>query len=606
MSVQLCAAIAASSLFVAPQDAPSVPAPTPGTQSLFAGSSPVGTSAASAPATVLLTNLPGAPGAMVPGLGSVPFEPGTGTNHFDRVYGHPSGHWVLTCNADLPASNNECLIVDGQLAIQEGEPAPWTAGENCGTIDQRCAVNAAGEFVFATNTSGSLNDDHVAGFIGGAWVSLAREGGPVPGLAGATLDDAIDSPLLLDDGRVGYAADGIDGVLGTDQDDVLVFAGDVVMQEGVTFPGGQAGAARAVENFDLGDYFASADGAHWIAQGDLEGATSSDDVVMVDGAVVVQEGQVIPGSGFAEPVDSSGIFGVSMDAGGSWYARGDNDGTNDDWVLRDGLVIATTGQPVTPGATERWDDGRFSNGFFAHAGNGVGNVVIGGTTDAADPMADAVLVLDGMAVVAREGDPVDVDGNGVFDDGVFIDTFGDDDLVLQDDLTILAVVTLRDAAGQRLGQGLISIDAGSGQIGTEFCDAVANSTGLTGRLRGTGSTSLGGNALALEAVNLPPGTFAIMMVGTARDAMPAFAGGLGLGCAGGRFGAYRRPGEVLTVSAGGTLGFSVDLTAIRAGGADVPAVPGETLVFQVLHRDGASAGLRTSNTTTAVEVMVTP
>ena len=102
-------------------------------------------------AEVLLTNVVGAERAEVPGLPGVMFEPGTGTTHFDRVYGHPGGHWILTARADLPPGEDECLIVNGTLVLREGDPAPWTGGsEDCGTLDRRCAINGSGDFVFAT------------------------------------------------------------------------------------------------------------------------------------------------------------------------------------------------------------------------------------------------------------------------------------------------------------------------------------------------------------------------------------------------------------------------------------------------------------------------
>ena len=103
---------------------------------------------------VLLTNVPGAERSGVPGLPGVAFEPGTGTTHFDRIYGHPGGHWILTAHADLPSGEDECLIADGELVLREGDLAPWaTGGERCGTLDRRCSINGRGDLVFATNTS---------------------------------------------------------------------------------------------------------------------------------------------------------------------------------------------------------------------------------------------------------------------------------------------------------------------------------------------------------------------------------------------------------------------------------------------------------------------
>lgn len=554
---------------------------------------------------VLLSNVVGSPSSMVPGLSGVAFQPGTDLSHFDRIYAHPSGHWVLTALADLPTGSDECLLVDGQLAIQEGAAAPWTGGlENCGTIDQRCAVNASGDIAFATNASGSTNDDYIATRVGGVWGFAAREGDLVPGLSGATLDDAIDSPVLLDDGRAGYAADGIDGVASSGMDDVLILGSSVLMQEGISFPAGQAGAQAAMENFDLGDYWASGDGSTWIVQGDLDGPTGRDDVVIVDGTVVLQEGQPIPGAPFPEPIDSSGIFGVSMSAAGDWFARGDLDGSNLDWVVQNGTVVAAGGLAVVSGGTELWDDTLFSPGFFGHAGNSHGSRLVGGTTDNVDPSLDAVLVLDGSTVVARESDPVDLDGNGVLDDGVFIDAFGDDDFVLLDDYRVLAVVTLKDALGVRVGQALLELDGGSA-LGTAFCAAVPNSTGNPGSLAVTGSSLAASGSLTFLAGDLPSGASAILLAAPSRSSVPVFPGGDGVLCLGGTVGLYDAPAQIARVDSAGRASFPVALSSIPDGlGGFVAGVTGDVWNFQCWHRDRRLDGTATTNFTTAMEVVL--
>ncbi len=574
-------------------------APAPPASLLFASASGGG-------AAVLMTNVPGAPGSLVPGLGGVAFEPGTDTGHFDRIYGHPAGHWILTAFADLPPGEDECLFVDGVLVQREGDPAPWTGGaENCGTLDTRCSVNAHGDFTFATNSSASTLDDYVATRIGGVWGYAAREGDPVPGVAGGILDDVIDSPLLLDDGRVGFAADGIDGVATSADDDVLVLGAALLLRKGVSVPPGQlpgpSGAPGAIENFDLGDFWASGDGAHWLVLGDLDGPTAIDDVVVVDGAVVLQEGVPIPGGGFVEAIDTSGLFGVSMDAAGHWFARGDNDMTNQDWVVRDGVVIASGGAPVVPGAPEVWDDATFSDGFFGHVGNGLGSWVIGGTTDHVDPALDSVLVLNGSTVVCRESDPVDLDGDGIFDDDAYVDAFGDDDLFLTEDLLLYVVATLKDGTGTRIGQALLRIDVDPG-VGTPYCDASLNSTGSAATLTALGSAAVQANQLELVARSMPAGVAAVFMAGAERASLPGFSGSLGTLCIGGGVARFVGPGEFGPTDSLGRATLRVDLSAIPRPTGAVAGAVGDTWRFQVWFRDLAPSGATATNLTNAVEV----
>ena len=557
---------------------------------------------------VLLTNVAGAARSAVPGLPGVSFEPGTGTTHLDRVYGHPSGRWILTAHADLPSAEDECLIADGALVLREGDPAPWSSsGEACGTLDRRCAVNGAGDLVFATNTSASALDDYLPTRRGApslSWSHAAREGEPVPGLPSATLDDAIDSPLILDDGRVGYAADGIDGVASPREDEVLVLGDELLLQSGVSIPGGQAGGGGwALEHLDRGSFWAASDGRTWLVAGDLEGPSASDDVVLVDGSVALQEGAPVPGSGFVEPIALGGVHGVGMDAAGRWYARGSNSGTGVDWVVVDGVVRAVTGAPIVPASTERWDDSGFGDGFIGCAGNRMGDLAIIGVTDHPDPDRDVAVVLNGRHVVAREGDAVDLDGDGAADDGLFIEAFGEEDLVLTDALDLLAIVTLRDAGGVRQGQALLRTTLDPG-LGVVTCSGEPNSTGAAARLVAIGSTELGGAGLGLRATVLPPAAPIVFMVSRSPGLVPGPGGGLGQLCLGGAVGRFLGPGEFGPASSAGVAALDVDLGSLPPGAGPGPSSPGDTLHFQAWYRDRGPGGAPTTNLTQALSLVL--
>ena len=556
---------------------------------------------------VLFSNIPGSPSAAVPGLPGVEFEPGLDSNHFDRIYGHPNGHWIMTALADLPSSRNECLIVDGELIMQEGMPAPWTAGaENCGTMDTRCSINAVGDLAFATNTSGTVNDDYIATRIGGQWGYGAREGDALPGGSGAILEDTIDSSVILDNGEVGYAADRLTGSAVADvDDDALVLAGEVLLRMGTTAPAGQfSGNSEFIQSFDLSDFWASGNGQRWLVQGDLEGSTSSDDVVIVNGSVVLQEGFLVPNTSFVEPIDTNGIKGVSMDAAGHWYARGDNDGTEVDWVVRDGELLAASGGPVTLSSPELWSDAQLAGCFFGHVGNGRGDYVIAGMTDHLDPARDAAIYFNSSEEVARESDPVDLDGNGLLDDGVFIDSFGDDDLFLNDDRELFVVVTLKDTTGARVGQALVRFEIRP-SVGVAYCDANPNSLGLVASLSGFGSAAVSENQVRLVASEMPPFAYAFFIVGRERIYISPLGGGEGALCVNGSLMGFYGPGEVSPSDAGGRASLDVNLTAIPLpGGAGSMAVqPGDTLNFQCWYRDRTAAGATTTNTTNAVEIL---
>jgi hypothetical protein len=411
------------------------------------------------PIDVIFTNLPGDPSSAVPGLVGVSFGPGT--SGFDRPFGSPNGNWILSADTDLPTTEDEVILVNGTLGAREGTLAPWTGGENVGLVDTKLGINDSGNWVFATNTDGpTTGDEYLVSVMGGIFAAAAQEGQPGP-LAGSTWGSTIDSGVIAGDNTIGLSSDALGGVPST-EDDVLVLGAGVLAQEGVTMPGGQLGM-ELWENFDLDDFWLTADGSSWLAQGDLTGDTTTDGVVAVDGTVVVQEGVVLPGSGFAEPVDTSGIVGVWMDPAGNWFVRGNNDVSEQDWIYRNGAVLATLGDPILHGSAESWTDAEFADCFFLHVGSSSGNYVLGGVSDGPTP-TNGVLVLNQSIAFVRESDPLDLDGNGLFDDDVFFNTFGNDDGILTDDGLFYFVATLKDGAGTVIGQGFLVADLSS--IGT--------------------------------------------------------------------------------------------------------------------------------------------
>ena len=405
--------------------------------------------------TAIYSNIPGHPTAAVPGLPGVEFDPGTGTTHFDRVFGSPNGNWILTAlNNSATTANDEMVLVNNVVRAREGFALPGST-EVAGAIDTVIDINDAGQFVFATNTDAATTMDDVIVMIDAADVTSTpvREGSAFAGVPGASWAATLDTPSIAADGTVALRGN-MTGVP-TTQDFVIAYGNTALGQEGVTSP---TGTTETWQVFDLSDFFISADGTSWLAQGDLSGDTNTDDVVVVNNTIVVQEGSVLPGTTFPDPVDLNGIVGVFMSPNGDWFVRGNNDVTLDDWVYSNNGLLAAVGQPIFIGATELYDDATFAAGFFLHTGNGNGDYVIGGVTDAADVSANAVLVLNGETVIARENDPIDLDGNGIFDDDTHIHTFGNDDGYLSDAGIFYFVANIRNGAGTVTGQGFFSID----------------------------------------------------------------------------------------------------------------------------------------------------
>lgn len=410
------------------------------------------------PIEVLYTDLVGHPTADVPG------RPGLHFVAFDRPYGNIAGNWGLTAITDAAAPNEEVVLFDDAVVAMEGETIGATS-ELYGPFDTQLAVDPLGRaIVVATNTDAPDSSDEV--LVGIHTVDpplvIAREGTAIDELPGVSLGATLDSVALTldesDDLRISFHADGLTGVP-TAENELLVINGEIGPRTEITVPPGQAGTPQPWENFLLGRLWTSEVGDDWMAQGDLTGDTGTDGVVVVNGAVVVQEGVILPGSGFAEPVDANGIVGVTMSANGSWFVRGNNDATEQDWIYSDGQVLVTNGDPVVPGSTEVWTDAEYSDLFFFHVPDQRGHVVVGGVSDGPTP-ANGLLVVAGPHgfVVAREDDPFDLDGDGTPDDGFRFHTFGNDDGVLTGDGWLYFVASIRDASGVQIGEGFFRAD----------------------------------------------------------------------------------------------------------------------------------------------------
>ncbi|MEZ6036735.1 MAG: hypothetical protein R3F29_04600 [Planctomycetota bacterium] len=453
--------LAISPGLLAQDGVPAVPVKTAPVQSIF-GSSYV--------PTIVFYNQPGHPTNAVPGLG-LPFKTGGGsTSAFERPwFSGNEAHFGINVLADSGATtDDDVLLIDSQVALREGDPLPWAPGENVGTIDADFAINSNGDLLVGHNSSATTNDDYIAARYSGVWVSLAQEGGSMDttcptlfGGPGGTWDDNMDAPVLLDSGLAMWRAELVDGLsTGTANDEVFVLGNGLVLQEGIDIPLNQdAGGTLAWENFDLNDVYSNGDGTVMLIQGDLAG-TVNDDIVALGGVfVVVQEGVVLAGSSFAEPVDVEGIVKAWVDNAGSWYVRGNNDVTETDWVYRNGAVVAQSDgtDEIVAGSGEHWDDATFGDCFFAFDGNSSGAYVIGGVTDAAADV-NGVLVLDNgqgvRSVLVRESDPIDVDGNGLFDDDRFFNTFGNDDVLMLENGAVIFTATVKDAAGTSVEQGV--------------------------------------------------------------------------------------------------------------------------------------------------------
>jgi hypothetical protein len=205
-------------------------------------------------------------------------------------------------------------------------------------------------------------------------------------------------------------------------------------RQGVTTPTGASNVISTLITPTTGDrgLLFDATGLHSLYGAQLNtGSSSTSAVLVADGTVLMQTGvTALPGLTGAVSFLVDNRFAMGPD--GMWMTMV-TDATGRKAIARGYSTSITSvykeGDPVFTGASEAWSSARafatFAdvNGFFSAASDAGGHFVVGGLTDAADTYADSVLVYDNAVVIARENDPVDLDGNGVFDDGVYIRAF---------------------------------------------------------------------------------------------------------------------------------------------------------------------------------------
>jgi Lamin Tail Domain/Domain of unknown function DUF11 len=383
------------------------------------------------------------------------FSATTGSEVFGRLFPSADGTRIVFRGLNNLATTTDQMIVSFPTAnpaaaathAQEGA-TDLGGGELLGLIDTFPSINNGGDIAYSADTNAATNDEVVVKVVGGVHTVVAREGG-TNGAGGPIGINATASGITTA-GDVLYWHQG--PTLNT-SDQYVMLGSTAVAQEGINVPLNQVAGGTATwfqfdNATDLGKYSdVSGDGLNTLLSGDVGASTV--DTLALNGSVVLMDGSTIPGvSGVVTDIRFSDIY-----SGANWFAYGSN--TAEDWVLLNGAVLTKVDAPITQGNTELWDDAPFAQTFFIAAANPNGTYVVGGTTNSADINNNAVLVLNGRTILARENDPVDLNGDGIFNDDAYIRTFRDDRAVLLND-AFYFVAELRMAAGYCAGNAKVA------------------------------------------------------------------------------------------------------------------------------------------------------
>ncbi len=276
---------------------------------------------------------------------------------------------------------------------------------------------------------------------GSVCYSASGSGGPVGGFDSVFVDDA---PIALEGAphqslpglfwsfasRPGMTASGqpyfVGGTrttaAGTTSNRGLFYGSGAttLLLGGQTVPGLPAALTNA-QTVSFDTRFSAA-GTHYLAEVEMVGATTSNNVMVYSGAgltiggALVREGSVLPvsaGGGAGELWQNFDFVGVNEF--GRYFFTGDsNIAGNDEFVLLDGRIVLREGGTLTTGETV---------GAFIDAGamneNGDWAVVWDLTSSSIGP---EILICNNRGVL-KTGDTVDWDGDGVLDANAIVDQF---------------------------------------------------------------------------------------------------------------------------------------------------------------------------------------
>jgi hypothetical protein len=390
--------------------------------------------ASAEPVQVVLTIAPHAPTSPKSAIpGDIPGGAGTQSdprfNNFNvRAYHSPSGsNWIVGASTNLSPSPNVIVagsglnVLGGALAARETLTTTVTGDPvNLNLLQSIPRINDAGQWALASSSTAGAG--RIIKWDGTHLTTLFQAGDVLPGGETDTCGGTFAGANIALDGSVsfeaianfpGSATSGPYGVYTT------AGGGSAIITAGQSVPLDQANdqAAAWVTVNTLSSFSQDATGANWLALGKVGPDVTADLSVVVNNQVKIQKGVIIAGSGFAAAVSS--ITDAQMEANGDWYARGAN-ADSSAWIVRNGTVVAASGQSITPGSSEHWKPNTL---FIDVKGNPNGNFVITGTTDnTADLARTQVLVLNGTRVLARTSDPVDLNADGTFTGGLFLFT----------------------------------------------------------------------------------------------------------------------------------------------------------------------------------------
>ena len=429
----------------------------------FSGNYTVQGPAAAFQTQAIYTKIPGHATARVPGARDPSGNPAiTEFRQFNQLNVSRTGKWAIRGFSQQTSPDVKDFILTGagttgSVIIQRGFPFPGAVGSEVFDFDVGGVYyNDQDDFALRIRAMGGVaaNAQKVLKSIGGVISVAFQQGDPYTGLEGppgvaqsGLVGNSINSTHLLNNGMIGTHDNTVTGMTSSLWRPVLAYNLQKFKQRNIDFVTGLGGIGTerigGLTGLNGDQFFATPDHVPftttgtWITRGQID-RTDNQNVVIVNGMVVLRQGQPMPGN---PGVVTDTFTNVVLLSNGDWYVRGTQLGGGA-LAVRNGVVIAKTGDEIG-NSGEHW----IGTSFSAFTGNNNGDWVIAGQTDNPDPARQYVIAVNGV-IVARQSDVVPLDVPVVIGRAnAATNPWSPDNVYLTDGMVLYFLASIQDGQG---------------------------------------------------------------------------------------------------------------------------------------------------------------